>query len=284
MDPLERAPDTERPPALTRREVLRHGAVLGAAVWAAPAIARLPAAAGAAGSPPVDCGTGEVSGSGGVLENPYLVTSPGPGTFAVPAGVTTITVEVWGAGGDGSPTPGQGGQGSGGGGGGGWAASHIVGLTDCESFSYEVGRGGSGDLGGATWFGTSTDARLLEATGGQNGVGREGGAGGSGRVGSSSAFGGAGGSGGGNGGGGGGASGGPPGSGAPGSDGGDGAGNVGGTGGIALEGQGGGGNGGDRDQFGSNGDGPGGGGGGTGRNGSPAGLGAHGQLRITWSS
>jgi len=112
VDPLERAPGTERPPALTRREVLRRGAVLGAAVWAAPAIARLPAAVGAAGSSP-HCGGDDGLASADGLVSPHVVVEPGQGTFAVPARVTAITVEVWGAGGDGSPTPGQGGRGRG---------------------------------------------------------------------------------------------------------------------------------------------------------------------------
>jgi len=91
--------------------------MLGAAVWAAPAIARLPVATGAAGSP-LHCEEGP-SISGGVASNPFVVTTPGRGDLVVPAGVTEVTVEVWGAGGNGSSTPGSGRQGTGGGGGGG---------------------------------------------------------------------------------------------------------------------------------------------------------------------
>ena len=246
-------------------------------MWAAPAIARLPAAAGAAGSPPIHCGE-DPSTSGEVPTSEFVVDSHGAGSFAVPAGVTLLTVEVWGAGGDGSPIPGQGGQGSGGGGGGGWACSAIT-VSDCTTYSFTVGRAGGGERDGTTRF--TADSREVHATGGQNGAGRNGGAGGIG-VGENFATGGAGGNGGGNGGGGGGASASRYGFGAPGSDGRDGAGNVGGAGGLANLDAGSGGDGGNRGQMGSNGQGPGGGGGGTGRNGSPAGLGADGKLRITW--
>ena len=279
MDPLARAPDTERPPALTRREVLRRGAVLGAAVWAAPAIARLPAAVGAAGSAPDHCEPGGPSVSGGVRENPYVVDWSGPGTFDVPAGVTRVTVEVWGAGGDGSPTPGPGGQGSGGGGGGGWARS-VLDVGACSSYAFQVGSAGGGSEVGATWF--RGDGPEVRATGGQNGAGRDGGAGGTG-VGENTASGGVGGNGAGNGGGGGGASAGPWGNGSPGADGQAGAGNLGGTGGVANLDAGSGGAGGDSGQMGMDGDAPGGGGGGTGRNGSPAGVGGHGRIRISWA-
>lgn len=52
-------------------------------------------------------------GSGSVLVS-QSITTPGAGTFTVPAGVTSLTIEVWGSGASGSPsgsptTPGGGG-------------------------------------------------------------------------------------------------------------------------------------------------------------------------------
>lgn len=80
------------------------------------------------------------------------------GTFVVPAGVTTITVEVVGAGGYG------GGNGGGGGGGGGYA-SGLYTVTPGDSIYIQVGTAGGGPNGGATHI-----AQLnLTAFGGDNG-------------------------------------------------------------------------------------------------------------------
>lgn len=69
-------------------------------------------------------------------------TSTGTHSFTVPAGVTTMKVECWGAGGGG-----QGGSGAGGGGGE-YAAEPALAVTPGNSYSYTVGTGGAGGPGG----------------------------------------------------------------------------------------------------------------------------------------
>lgn len=81
------------------------------------------------------------------------------GIFVVPAGVTSLTVELVGAGGDG------GGNGGGGGGGGGYA-SGIYTVTPGDSIYVDVGTGGGGPNGGSTNI-----AQLgITAFGGDNGT------------------------------------------------------------------------------------------------------------------
>lgn len=79
------------------------------------------------------------------------------GTFIVPAGVTSITIEVVGAGGDG------GNNGTGGGGGGGYA-SGIYTVTPLSTLPVTIGING----GGAS--GTTVVGSFIQATGGENGV------------------------------------------------------------------------------------------------------------------
>jgi hypothetical protein len=81
------------------------------------------------------------------------------GTFVVPAGVTSITVELVGAGGSG------GGNGGGGGGGGGYA-SGIYAVIPGDSFSVDVGTGGGGPNAGST----NISALGVTAYGGDNGT------------------------------------------------------------------------------------------------------------------
>jgi hypothetical protein len=80
------------------------------------------------------------------------------GTFAVPAGVTTVNIQVVGAGGSG------GSNGAGGGGGGGYASGAYA-VTPLNSIPVTIGTGGSGPSGGTTSVGT-----LISATGGSNGT------------------------------------------------------------------------------------------------------------------
>jgi hypothetical protein len=80
------------------------------------------------------------------------------GTFTVPAGVTSISIEVVGAGGTG------GGNGGGGGGGGGYA-SGTYSVTPLTTLPVIVGIGGSGPTAG-----TSSVSTFLSATGGDNGT------------------------------------------------------------------------------------------------------------------
>jgi hypothetical protein len=76
-----------------------------------------------------------------------VFSSTGATTFAVPAGVIAITVEVWGAGGGGG---GGGGISKGGTGGGGGYASATLTTTPAESLNIYVGSGGGGGTGRAS--------------------------------------------------------------------------------------------------------------------------------------
>ena len=70
-------------------------------------------------------------------------------TFVVPAGVLSLTVELWGAGGGGGGgTVGGLGPGSGGGGGGSGAyLKSVLAVQSGQSYTVEVGRGGAGGSG-----------------------------------------------------------------------------------------------------------------------------------------
>ena len=106
----------------------------------------------------------------------------GSSTFTVPAGVTSLTVKLWGAGG------GSGGNGyieGGGGGGGGAYASKVLAVTPGQSINYTVGTGGgAGGYGGAFLgqvvgtSGSATTCSGVSAGGGQGGGDGIGGAGG----------------------------------------------------------------------------------------------------------
>lgn len=84
------------------------------------------------------------------------------GSFTVPAGVTSLTVECWGAGGKGSDSN-TSGTGRGGGGGGAYAGSVLT-VTPGATYSFVVGAGGNTTTinGGDTYFG----ANLVKAAGG----------------------------------------------------------------------------------------------------------------------
>jgi hypothetical protein len=89
------------------------------------------------------------------------------GSFIVPAGVTQIEVEVWGAGsGSYASVPGLP---SGGGSGGGYARKLVTGLTSGQSVSVTVGAGGTGGTTGGVSAGpggTSRFGSFVSATGG----------------------------------------------------------------------------------------------------------------------
>jgi hypothetical protein len=104
------------------------------------------------------------------------VTFTTSGTWIVPAGVTEIAVEVWGAGGRGGTRTSSGGTGGGGGAG---AYSKSIITVNQGSYNFVVGTGSSlgTSPGGDTWFGTNT---TLMAKGGnsvadQSGTGASGG-------------------------------------------------------------------------------------------------------------
>lgn len=86
------------------------------------------------------------------------------GSFTVPAGVTSIKVECWGAGGGGSTRTSSG---RGGGGGGGAYASSIITVTPGNSYNILVGVGGAANTsGGNSTFNTNS----VVAAGGRGGT------------------------------------------------------------------------------------------------------------------
>jgi len=89
-------------------------------------------------------------------------------TFSVPAGVSQVEVEVWGAGsGSFASVPGLP---SGGGSGGGYARKLVTGLIPGQSIPVTVGLGGTGGTGGgaaAGEGGTSNFGQFVSATGGR---------------------------------------------------------------------------------------------------------------------
>jgi hypothetical protein len=87
------------------------------------------------------------------------ITTTGSGEFIVPAGVTSITVEVWGAGGKGGRATSN--NTRGGGGGGGAYSQSTFSVSPGQSFNYSVGAGSTSNNntpppGGDTWFGSNT--------------------------------------------------------------------------------------------------------------------------------
>src|SRR5690606_5163207 len=85
------------------------------------------------------------------------------GTWTVPAGVTQITVEAWGAGGGGGDRTSNGY--AGGGGGGAYSRSSIP-VIPGQTYSLSIGEGGTSEVdGGNTIFGSS----IVVAAGGKSG-------------------------------------------------------------------------------------------------------------------
>jgi len=81
-----------------------------------------------------------ISGTANAAVTSQTFTTAGTSTFAVPAGVTSITVKAWGAGGGGKSSAATGG-------GGGFAQATIS-VTPGESLEVKVGGGGGGGGGG----------------------------------------------------------------------------------------------------------------------------------------
>ncbi len=208
------------------------------------------------------------------------------GNWVVPAGVTSIEVELWGAGGGGGSVAGNK---PGAGGGGGAYASKILTVSPGDSISFAVGKGGVGakgvtvgENGGLSSFGSLNANGGFAASGNVAGAGAL--AGSTGNINHSGAAGGNAADASDNGGGGGGASGNSVADGLPGSMN-DGA--TGGSGGVGANGGGSGGNGGNLNESGLAGTQPGGGGGGEGGTGGAASDqaadGGDGQIKITYS-
>jgi hypothetical protein len=95
---------------------------------------------------------------GGTLFSQTTVNFSSSSTFTVPAGVTSIDIEVVGAGGAG------GGNGGGGGGGGGYAKGTYT-VNPGQILTVTVGAAGGGPAGGTSSVGT-----MISATGGTNGT------------------------------------------------------------------------------------------------------------------
>ncbi|MFM2358927.1 MAG: hypothetical protein RLY16_920 [Bacteroidota bacterium] len=93
----------------------------------------------------------------------------GANSFVVPAGVTSITVQAWGAGGGGSSRVGA----AGGGGGGAYTTGVLSGLTPGSTINFTVGTGGTVGVDG-----TASIVNSITANGGLSSTGRNGGLGG----------------------------------------------------------------------------------------------------------
>ena len=92
------------------------------------------------------------------------ITTTGSGSWTAPCGVTSITVELWGAGGGGQRANGNPSMGGGGSGGGYVKVTYPV--TPGVTYNYYVGTGGSGNSGQngeASWFDANT--KLLAVNG-----------------------------------------------------------------------------------------------------------------------
>lgn len=118
-------------------------------------------------------------GSGGSVTMTSAFRTAGTSTFTVPAGVTNITVQVWGAGGGGGA--GSGGSGPGGDGGGGGYSKAVLSVTPSESLTILVGTGGlsaqalsDGGNGGGYSAVRRGGTFLLQAGGGGGGAGNRG--------------------------------------------------------------------------------------------------------------
>ena len=99
-----------------------------------------------------------------------VVTDNTPGgseTFTVPAGVTSITVGIWGAGGGGGGSGSNNNQGGAGGGGGG-ATTRVIAVTPGDVFTYTVGTGGVGGVAAAGTGGDGTGTTFVRAALGIN--------------------------------------------------------------------------------------------------------------------
>jgi hypothetical protein len=130
----------------------------------------------------------DYTGSGEVTEvdgGERVYTTAGSDTFTVPAGVTSVTVEVWGGGGGGGGRSSSRSGGAGGGGGGAYAEG-TVSVTPGESYTVMVGAGGAGgptgnndgDDGEDSWFGSPSTVLACGGEGGEGGTSGDGGRGG----------------------------------------------------------------------------------------------------------
>ncbi|WP_269684041.1 LamG-like jellyroll fold domain-containing protein [Flavobacterium lacustre] len=106
--------------------------------------------------------------------SPQTYSTSGTSTFTVPAGVTSITFQSWGAGGGGSNRNGA----AAGGGGGAFAGGTITGLTAGDILTIFVGAGGTAGVTGQNTTITINTTPTITANGGASSTGRTGGNGG----------------------------------------------------------------------------------------------------------
>ncbi|MBS7256167.1 fibronectin type III domain-containing protein [Flavobacterium branchiicola] len=109
-----------------------------------------------------------------IAQTTTTFTTAGTQTFVAPAGITSISVDAWGAGGAGgsSTNPGFSGARGGSGGGGGAFANATLGITSGASLTVVVGLGGKGVAGangGAGGFSAIT-TYAIRADGGKGGI------------------------------------------------------------------------------------------------------------------
>ncbi|MCB9336115.1 MAG: T9SS type A sorting domain-containing protein [Flavobacteriales bacterium] len=124
--------------------------------------------------------------SGLLKSQTYTYTTPGADTWTCPAGVTSVTVTVWGAGGGGGGCNST--ADGGGGGGGGGCSQSVLAVTPGVTYNLYVGNGGAGGVGQndggdgeQSWF---WSVATVMANGGIGGLRRDadGGEGGAGAV------------------------------------------------------------------------------------------------------
>ncbi len=121
-------------------------------LWSLVLVAGLLAAGSAAAQTPTLIGA-----------SPYTV--PATGSYTIPAGVTSITVQCWGGGGGGGGSDNSNGHIFGGGGGGGAYASSTLSVTPGTTYAITVGAAGTGGIGSSsTGNGTNGGASVFGAS------------------------------------------------------------------------------------------------------------------------
>ena len=119
-------------------KLIKKGSTTGARFDEWLSTASLPSAVWGAGTVPAG---GYIYSVGGYAYDGQIFTTQGSDTFQVPTGITSITVEMWGAGGGGGA---GGSSASGGAGGGGGYVQATYTTTPGETLNVYVGGGGSG--------------------------------------------------------------------------------------------------------------------------------------------
>ena len=110
----------------------------------------------------------------------YVVTATGTGNWVVPAGVTSVQVELWGGGGGGGASlpAGSGGSAAAGGGAGAYVIETGLSVTPGNSITYVIAKGGNGGSAGPLGNGGSGGTGYKSGGAGYNGSNAAGGGGG----------------------------------------------------------------------------------------------------------